>query len=139
MGLQSFCDKEIFDYKKFATKAAKDLGYPKSVIKEIKDAKSDEEISRIMKIARERAFDDENFNFNGLNEVNKRRARKQRKLNTKHVRKSTYTKVKCLKTGKIYNSINEAAADLGVSQSNIVACCKGRINTCGGTGWEYVD
>lgn len=137
MGLQSFCDKEIFDYKMFAIKAAKDLGYPKSVIQEIKDAKSDEEISRIMKIARERAFDDENFNE--LNEINKRRSRKSRKLNTQHVRKSTFVKVKCLKTGKIYNSINEAAADLGVSQSNIVACCKGRINTCGGTGWEYVD
>ena len=39
---------------------------------------------------------------------------------------------------KIYNSIKEAADELGLYHSNIVACCNGRRATCGGLEWEYV-
>ena len=41
-------------YKKEALEAASDLNYSKEVIRKIEDAKSDNEISRIMKTARER-------------------------------------------------------------------------------------
>ena len=41
-------------YKKEALEAAMDLNYSKEVIRKIEDAKSDNEISRIMKTARER-------------------------------------------------------------------------------------
>lgn len=41
-------------YKKEALEAARDLNYSKEVIRKIEDAKSDNEISRIMKTARER-------------------------------------------------------------------------------------
>lgn len=47
-------------------------------------------------------------------------------------------RVKCVTTGKIYNSIKEITHDLGLSHSNIVACCRGRRKTCGGMKWEYV-
>ena len=49
-----------------------------------------------------------------------------------------YRKVKCITTGKIYNSIKEAADELGLYHSNIVACCNGRRATCGGLEWEYL-
>lgn len=38
---------------------------------------------------------------------------------------------------KQYNSIVEAAQDNGVDPSNIVKCCKGKHNTCGGYLWAY--
>lgn len=46
--------------------------------------------------------------------------------------------VKCVTTGKIYSSVKEASQELGLSHSNIVACCRGRRKTCGGMKWEYV-
>lgn len=49
-----------------------------------------------------------------------------------------FTKVRCVTTGKVYMSIKEAAEDLGLYHSNIVACCNNRRSTCGGLQWEYV-
>ena len=49
-----------------------------------------------------------------------------------------FRKMKCITTGKIYNSIKEAADELGLYHSNIVACCNGRRATCGGLEWEYL-
>lgn len=49
-----------------------------------------------------------------------------------------FTKVKCVNTGQIYNSVKEAADSLGLHHSNIVACCNGRRSHCGGMKWEYV-
>lgn len=49
-----------------------------------------------------------------------------------------FTKVRCITTGKVYDSIKEAADSLGLYHSNIVACCNGRRPTCGGMKWEYV-
>ena len=48
-----------------------------------------------------------------------------------------FTKVRCITTGKIYDSIKEAADEFGLAHSNIVACCNGRRSTCGGMRWEY--
>lgn len=44
-------------YKKFALKAAKELGYSDEVIERIKNAESDFEVSRIMTTARKRSLD----------------------------------------------------------------------------------
>ena len=49
-----------------------------------------------------------------------------------------FRKVKCITTGKIYNSIKEASDELGLYHSNIVACCNGRRATCGGLEWKYL-
>ena len=63
-------------------------------------------------------------------------------LNHSHViekaRVAKFRKVKCVTTGKIYNSIKEAADELGLYHSNIVACCNDRRTTCGGLEWEYL-
>lgn len=52
--------------------------------------------------------------------------------------KANERKVQCITTGKIYNSIKEITSELGLSHSNIVACCKGRRHTCGGLKWKYL-
>lgn len=46
-------------------------------------------------------------------------------------------KVKCIETGKIYNSITEAMEETG--STNIGTVCKGCMKTSGGFHWEYVD
>lgn len=50
-----------------------------------------------------------------------------------------FRKVRCITTGKVYNSIKEAVEELGLQHSNIVACCNGRRHKCGGMEWEYID
>lgn len=47
-------------------------------------------------------------------------------------------KVKCITTGIIYDSFKSIKDSLGLSHSNIVACCNGRRKTCGGLEWEYL-
>ena len=45
-------------YKKQAIKAARELGYSGTVIKQLREAKTDVELGRIMKTARVRSFRD---------------------------------------------------------------------------------
>ncbi len=47
--------------------------------------------------------------------------------------------VRCVETNKIYNSMKEAGADIGVDASHISSVCKGKQKTCGGYHWEYID
>lgn len=47
--------------------------------------------------------------------------------------------VRCVETGVVYGSMEEAVQATGVSKANICACCKGRRHTAGGFHWEYVD
>ena len=49
-----------------------------------------------------------------------------------------FTKIRCIETGKIYESIKQVEETLSLSHSNLVACCAGRRPTCGGFRWEYV-
>ena len=51
------------------------------------------------------------------------------------------TKILCIETGKIYNTIREAYKDIDirVNSSQISACCKGNIKTAYGYHWKYVD
>ena len=47
--------------------------------------------------------------------------------------------VKNLDTGKIYNSISEAARDCNTTASNIQQYVKGKLRTTGGFRWAYTD
>lgn len=62
-------------------------------------------------------------------------------LNHSHViekaSKANLTKVECVTTGIIYDSFKEIEETIGLSHSNLVACCKGRRKTCGGMKWRY--
>lgn len=43
-------------------------------------------------------------------------------------------------TGKVYNSLREAAKDVGaVSSGSISNCCQGKQNTASGYVWKYID
>lgn len=53
--------------------------------------------------------------------------------------KAKFTKIECVNTGKIYNSIKEVEDIYGLAHSNLVACCNGRRHTCGGLKWKYVE
>lgn len=46
-------------------------------------------------------------------------------------------KVLCVETGQVFNGINEACRWCG--KKGVSACCRGKIRTCGGFHWEYVD
>lgn len=48
-----------------------------------------------------------------------------------------FTKIKCITTGEVYNSIKEVVEKFGLCHPNLVACCAGRRRKCGGLEWEY--
>lgn len=52
--------------------------------------------------------------------------------------KTKSKKVKCVETGVVYESAREVERKIGLNQSSISKCCKGKLKTCGGYHWEYV-
>lgn len=50
-----------------------------------------------------------------------------------------FTKVLCVETNEVFNSIKEAVSKYGLSQGNISMCCLGKRNTCGGYHWKYLS
>lgn len=53
--------------------------------------------------------------------------------------KTQAKRVRCIETGRIFDSIQQASRELGLKDSNIIACCKGKAKTCGKLHWEYVE
>lgn len=45
----------------------------------------------------------------------------------------------CIDTGKVYDSVNDAAKDNFISHSAIVAACNGRRKTAAGKRWKYCN
>lgn len=45
----------------------------------------------------------------------------------------------CIESGKIYDSINDAARDTGINKKQISGCCRNvpHYNTAGGRHWKY--
>ena len=48
------------------------------------------------------------------------------------------TKVKCIETNNIFNTLKEASKWAKTSRQNITGACKGRQKTAAGYHWEYV-
>jgi len=49
-------------------------------------------------------------------------------------------KVQCVETGEIYLSIADARSEYKIkSGHHISECCQGKLKTCGGFRWEYVN
>lgn len=46
--------------------------------------------------------------------------------------------IRCIETQKVYETIREAAKDVGISRQNIQNALKGRQKTAGGYHWKYV-
>lgn len=56
-----------------------------------------------------------------------------------NVRKDWARKIVCEETGRVYDAIVDAARELGLHDSHICACCRGKRQTCGGYHWHYYD
>lgn len=53
---------------------------------------------------------------------------------------SVYSKrIRCIETGDIYKSIQEASNITGVNRNSISAVCRGKYKTAGGYRWEYIE
>lgn len=63
------------------------------------------------------------------------------KMRANHAGGDAPKRVICLSTGKIYDSINDAARDTGVDKSPISRCCRKvpHYNTAGGLRWAYYN
>lgn len=49
-------------------------------------------------------------------------------------------KVKCVELNKVFDSMTEAAKELGLANcSHISGCCRGERKTCGGYHWKYYE
>ena len=48
-------------------------------------------------------------------------------------------KVKCLETGEIFDTLNDACKKLNVNITSLSSCLKGRLNRAGGYHWEYAN
>ena len=55
-----------------------------------------------------------------------------------NLRKLLSKKIKCIETGKIYNSMISASKELGVPQGSISNCCNGKSKSAYGYHFEYV-
>ena len=55
--------------------------------------------------------------------------------------KQTYSrpKVKCIETGVVYNSSNEASKEIGLVGDSVLKVCKGERDKAGGLHWRFVD
>lgn len=68
----------------------------------------------------------------------------KRKLSENHTNVSgannpRATKVICIETNKIYQTIDEVSCDTGANRSGISNCCNKRTKTAGNYHWKYAD
>lgn len=61
-----------------------------------------------------------------------------REKEIRRIKKENSRKVKCVETGKIYNSMREASKDTGANSHYIGVCCR-ENRTSGGYHWKYAD
>lgn len=54
-------------------------------------------------------------------------------------RNENHRRVMCVDTGEIYNTIREAALDIGVNDTEISACCRGINKSAGQKRWLYLE
>lgn len=48
-------------------------------------------------------------------------------------------KVYCIELQKTFNSINACAREFGTCASNIISACNGRLKSCKGYHFKYVE
>lgn len=56
-----------------------------------------------------------------------------------NVARSHCKKVYCVELGRVFESAKLAAMQLGLFDSNIAKCCKGKYKTTGGYHWKYAN
>ena len=48
-------------------------------------------------------------------------------------------RVRCIETGKVYNSLREAEHNTGCAHIHISECVRGITKQCNGFHWKYVE
>lgn len=63
----------------------------------------------------------------------------KRNIKENHAGGAKPRSVRCVDTGAVYHSINDAARALGINKKQISGCCRGikHYNTAGGYKWEF--
>lgn len=63
----------------------------------------------------------------------------KRRIKEHHAGGNEKKKVRCLDTGKVYDSINDASRDTGINKKGISGCCRHvpNYNTAGGMRWAF--
>ena len=54
---------------------------------------------------------------------------------TERISKPVY----CVELNKVFDGARQAARELGLDNSNIIKCCKGKLKTVGGFHWRYAE
>ena len=52
---------------------------------------------------------------------------------------SSRRQVRCLETGKVYDTLRQAAKENGTTQTSIWRCCTGKLYTAAGLHWKYAS
>ena len=63
--------------------------------------------------------------------------RTKRSVETQRKNKTNMIPVYCIELDRVFDGVNVAAAELGLSGSNLCACLQGRQKTFGGYHWRY--
>ena len=60
------------------------------------------------------------------------------RIHTEESKVKMRTKVICVETQQIFNSVGDAGTFAGIHYTSISKCCKGHIKTAGGYHWQYI-
>jgi hypothetical protein len=78
-------------------------------------------------------------NGNGVSEKRRETSRRTIKIALQTSGQSSRVRVRCLSTKESFDSIRDAAAQLGIPEGSITDCCRGRLSFAGGLQFEYID
>ena len=78
------------------------------------------------------------YRENSSNPISREKHLETAKENMIKANESNKRSVKCITTGKIYDSLLDAELDTGVCISGISKCCKGQRQTAGKMKWKYI-
>lgn len=103
--------------------------------------RSEETKQKISNKAKERLSIPENCPMHGKHhsEETKRKISESLKGENHRLAKKVLQYDKNNKLIKVWNCISQASEELGIDQSGISKCCKGKLKTCGGFVWKYAD
>lgn len=81
---------------------------------------------------------DRNYNIHHGTGI-ERSAEQRRKYPKREKRERQTKRVLCIETNTVYDSIRQAEEKTGIPHANIIKVCQGKLKTCGGYTWKYVD
>lgn len=75
-----------------------------------------------------------NIKSGGLNNIYSQESKEKMRISNKSKKR-----IRCIETNQEFESAKEIERILGFANSNIIACCKGKLHTAYGYTWEYMN